>query len=48
MSMVASDIATIPTTGFTWYVVVRQIMAVQWNEELGEKSDTGRPLRFLP
>jgi len=29
-------------------VVVRQIIAVQWNEELGAKSDTGRQLRFLP
>ena len=30
-----------------YQVVVRQIMAVQWNEELGEKPDTGRQLRFL-
>jgi len=28
--------------------VVRQIMTVQWNEELGAKSDAGRQLRFLP
>src|SRR6516162_8945266 len=31
----------------TRLAVVRQIMAVQWNEELVAKSDAGRQLRFL-
>jgi uncharacterized membrane protein len=34
-------------TYISFDVVVRQIMAVQWNEELGAKPDTGRQLRFL-
>ena len=48
IEQVLTEVPGVESVALPANLVVRQIMAVQWDEELVAKSDTGRPLRFLP